>query len=86
MEPTRPSLPGSHSNPHAPIHGNGTLAYPDGLDGSEAFIGDDEGGIIQRNARLLARATVHALVHDRSRRELEAHVTGGPDSVGLVFR
>lgn len=37
-------------------------------------------------AKLLARAAVHVLFHDKSKRELEAHVTSGTDSVGLIFR
>ena len=81
LEPTRPTLPEHHTSPHVPVKGNITLT--DETEGFDPLEGElSMGG----GARLLARAAVHALFHDKSSRELEAHVTSGTDSVGLVFR
>lgn len=81
LEPTRPALPEHHTSPHVPVSGNITLTEP------EDGLGQVEGELSMRNgARLLARAAIHVLLHDKPKRELEAHVTSGPDAVGLVFR
>lgn len=82
MEPTRPSLPDSHASPNVPAKGNITLVDS----GNEETPESEVEGLVGKSARLFARATIHALFHDNGKREVEAHVKGGSDSVGLVFR
>lgn len=84
MEPTRPSLPEGHSGPNSPVKANITVSDED-VAIIDTDIVEGESGV-ERSAKLLARAVVHAMIHDRGKREVEAHVKGGADSVGLVFR
>lgn len=64
-----------------PVKGNITLT-----EGSETYDQLEGELSMDSGAKLLARAAVHVLFHDKSKRELEAHVTSGTDSVGLIFR